>query len=34
MQNLHPDAHHPKYQAADSRKLSAQYIFNEQLDKV
>jgi hypothetical protein len=24
----HHLAHHPKYKATDSRKLSAQYIFN------
>ena len=34
MQNLHPDVLHPKYKATDSRKLSAQYIFNAELDKV
>jgi len=34
MQNLHPEAPCPKYQAADSRKLSAQYIFIAELDKV
>jgi hypothetical protein len=39
MQNLHPEARHPKYLAAGSRKSSAQYIFNatifnSNLDKV
>jgi hypothetical protein len=34
MQNLRLLAHNPKYKATDSRKLSAQYIFNAKLDKV
>jgi len=34
MQNLRLLAHNPKYKAADSRKLSAQYIFIAKLDKV
>ena len=35
MQNLYNKAPHPNYKATDSRKLSAQYVFNaEKLDKV
>jgi hypothetical protein len=34
MQNLRLIARGPKYKVTDSRKLSAQYIFNAELDKV